>query len=66
MYQKKLLSRKTRVRKLANQILENLTDIYLELDREDTEYEYIIDYCDEMKETIFDMKGLCFTRRDDY
>lgn len=60
--QTKKQTRKAKIRKLTNQLLVNVTDVYLELDRDDTNFEYLIDFIDEMKDTLYDLKGLCYSR----
>lgn len=58
-------SRKAKIRKLTNQLLENIVDICLELDREDCNFDYIIDFIDQAKDDLYDMKGLCYRRSYD-
>jgi len=62
---KKPPSRKTKIRKLTNQLLGNVADIHFELDRDDTNFNYLMDYLDEMKDVIYDLKGLCYSRNYD-
>lgn len=60
MFMKKLPSRKAKIQKLTNRLLASAVDICLEIDQDNTNFNYLIDYCDEIKEAIFDLKGLCF------
>lgn len=59
---KKYPSRKTKIRRLTNQLLESVTDICFELDRNDTNFNYLLDHCDNLKDIIYDLKGLCYRR----
>lgn len=55
-------TRKAKIRKLTNQLLVSATDICLELERDDTNFNYLLDHCDEIKALIYDLKGLCYSR----
>ena len=62
---KKEPSRKTKIRRLANQLSESLDDIFDELDQKNTSYNYISDFCDEIKGIVYDINGICYSKPND-
>ena len=62
MYAKNYPTRKAKVRKLTNQLLEIIVDINNELEKDYPHYNYVIDFCDEISDKIYDLKGLCYRR----
>jgi len=58
-YNKKFPSKKTKMRRLTNDLLAELTDLCFELDEPETKFDYVQDFCDNIQELIYKIKGLC-------
>ena len=61
MRSKDFFSKRTKIRKLTTRLLENVTNICLELEQPYTNLDYIVDFCDDLKEVVYDIKGLCYS-----